>query len=78
MTTKYDIGDEITLKLKVAAIHKDLRGTSYMFRILAANGENDAGHYLHFDQDMVEKIARTDYLSPIDMSIIDAINSIGN
>lgn len=56
MTTKFDVGDELMLKVRVAAIYTDVSGTTYMLKILANNGENLAGTYLHYSQDTVEKV----------------------
>jgi len=56
MTTKFDVGDEFTLKVKVANIFTDRSGTTYMVNIVANNGENLAGSYFNYDEKTLEKI----------------------
>ncbi len=56
MTTKFDVGDEFTLKVKVANIFTDRSGTTYMVNIVANNGENLAGSYFNYNEETLEKI----------------------
>lgn len=67
MTTKFDVGDELMLKVRVAAIHTDISGTTYMLKVLANNGENLAGNYLHYSQDTVEKVVLGNKLTAEEM-----------
>lgn len=60
MTTKYNVGDEFTLKVKVANIFTDRSGTSYMVNIVANNGENLAGSYMNYDEKTLERIVDKD------------------
>lgn len=56
MTTKYNVGDEFTLKVKVANIFTDRSGTTYMVKVIANNGENLAGIYMNYDEKTLENI----------------------
>lgn len=56
MTTKYDVGDEFNLKVKVANIFTDRSGTTYMVKVVANNGENLAGSYMNYDEKTLERI----------------------
>ena len=56
MTTKYNVGDEFNLKVKVANIFTDRSGTTYMVKVVATNGENLAGSYLNYDEKTLERI----------------------
>ena len=56
MTTKYNVGDEFNLKVKVANIFTDRSGTTYMVKVVANNGENLAGSYLNYDEKTLERI----------------------
>ncbi len=56
MVTKYNVGDEFNLKVKVANIFTDRSGTTYMVKVVANNGENLAGSYLNYDEKTLERI----------------------
>lgn len=56
MVTKFDVGDEFNLKVKVANIFTDRSGTTYMVNIVANNGENLAGNYFNYDEKTLERI----------------------
>lgn len=56
MTTKFNVGDEFNLKVKVANIFTDRSGTTYMVKVVANNGENLAGSYMNYDEKTLERI----------------------
>lgn len=56
MVTKFNVGDEFTLKVKVANIFTDRSGTTYMLTVVANNGENLAGNYFNYREETLERI----------------------